>query len=122
MPGLTNAEAKATLDARFPVAAATDFIAYSLNGSSEWAGLVRTNIGAAGWAAATTADPSVKANNAVLTSATTTGGGTVTHFAIFSASTGGTQRTEWTAFAASRVLNTGDVITHAIGAIAVTLT
>lgn len=123
MAGFTNAESAATLDARYPTSGATDHIAYSTNGSSEFANLARTAVGATGWAAATVADPSVKANNAVLTSAAVvTAGGTVTHFAIYTASSGGTQRTDWTALAASRALSVGDSLQWAIGALAVTLT
>lgn len=122
MPGLTNTEAQATLDQRFPTTSGTDHVAYSVNGTSEFAGLARTPIGAAGWAAATVADPSVKANANALTSAAATAGGTVTHFAIFSALTAGSQRTDWTALTASRTVATGDQLTHASGAIAVTLT
>lgn len=122
MPGLTNAESQATLDARFPTTGATDHIAYSVNGTSEFAGLARTPIGATGWAAATNADPSVKANANALTSAAATAGGTVTHFAIYSASTAGTQRTDWTALGASKTVSTGDTLTWAVGACQVTLT
>jgi hypothetical protein len=122
MPGLTNAEAQATLDVRFPTSAATDHIAYSTNGSSEFASLARTPIGATGWAAATAADPSVKANNAVLTSAAASAGGTITHFAIYTALTVGTQRTDWTALSSSRTLAIGDKLEWAIGAAQVTLT
>lgn len=121
MPGLTNAESAATLDARFPTTGGTDHIAYSANGTSEFAGLARTAIGATGWAAATVADPSVKANANALTSAAASSAGTVTHFAIFTASTGGTQRVDWTALAASRTVAIGDQLTHAVGAIQVTL-
>lgn len=122
MAGLTNAESQATLDARFPTTGATDHIAYSVNGTSEFAGLARTAIGATGWAAATSADPSVKANANALTSAAASSGGTVSHFAIYSASTAGTQRTDWTALAASRTVATGDQLTWAVGACQVTLT
>lgn len=122
MAGLTNAESAATLDARFPTTGATDHIAYSTNGSSEFAGLARTAIGATGWAAATTADPSVKANANALTSAAASSGGTVTHYAMFSASTAGTQRTDWTALTASRTVATGDQLAWAIGACQITLT
>lgn len=122
MAGFTNAEAQATLDARFPTSGATDFIAYSANGTSEFAGLARTAIGATGWAAATSADPSVKANSATLTTAAATGAGTVTHFAVFTASTGGTQRTDWTAVASSRTVAVGDKLEWAAGAAQVTLT
>ena len=122
MAGLTTTESQATLDARFPTTGATDHIAYSTNGTTEFASLARTAIGATGWAAATAADPSVKANANALTSAAASGAGTVSHFAIYSASTAGTQRVDWTALSASRTLTTGDQLTHAIGAIAVTLT
>ncbi len=122
MAGLTNAESAATLDARFPTTGATDYIAWSANGTSETGSLARTAIGATGWASATNADPSVKANANALTSAAASAGVTVTHFAIFTASSGGTQRTDWTALAASRALSTGDQLTVAVGALAVTLT
>ena len=122
MAGLTTTESQATLDARFPTTGGGDFIAYSTNGTTEFAGLARTAIGATGWAAATAADPSVKANANALTSAAASSAGTVTHFAIYSASTAGTQRVDWTALSASRTVATGDQLTHAIGAIAITLT
>lgn len=122
MAGLTNAESAATLDARFPVTGGTDFIAYSENGTSETAVLARTAVGATGWAAATVADPSVKANGVALTSAPASGGGTISHFAIFTASTAGTQRTDWTALSSSKVLATSDTVSWAIAALKVTLT
>jgi hypothetical protein len=122
MAGLTTGESQATLDARFPTSAATDYIAWSVNGTSEFAGLARTSIGATGWAAATAADPSVKANNAALTTAAASSAGTVGWFAIYNASTAGTQRVDWTALAASKTVAIGDQLTVAIGAIAVTLT
>ena len=122
MAGLTNAESQATLDARFPTTGATDHIAYSTNGTSEFGGLARTAIGATGWAAATSADPSVKANANALTSAAASSAGTVTHFAIFSASSGGTQRTDWTALAASKTFASGETGSFAAGAIQITAT
>lgn len=122
MAGLTNAESKATLDARFPTSGATDYIAYSTNGSTEFGSMARTSIGATGWAAATTADPSVKANANALTTAAASGSGTITHFAVFDASTSGTQRTDWTALSASKAVTTNDQLTWAIGALAITLT
>lgn len=123
MAGLTNAESQATLDARFPTTGGTDFIAYSTNGTSEFANLARTAIGATGWAAATSADPSVKANaNALTSAAVTTAGGTITHFAIFNASTAGTQRTDWTLLTSSRTVAVGDTLSWAVGACQVTLT
>lgn len=122
MAGLTNAESAATLDARFPTSGGTDYVAYSANGTSESGALARTAVGATGWASATNADPSVKANANALTSAAASSGATITHFAIYSASTGGTQRTDWTALASSRTVASGDTLTWAIGALQVTLT
>lgn len=130
MAGLTTTESQATLDARFPTSGATDYVAYSINGTSEWAGMARTAIGATGWAAATAADPSVKANANVLTTAaaTATTSAATIYYAVFSASTGGTQRTDWVALtdnagaARTFTLAIGDAIQHAVGKIAVTLT
>lgn len=121
MAGLSQTEQQATLDARFPTTGGTDHIAYSVNGSSEFAGLARTPIGATGWSAATAATPSVKANANALTSAAASSGGTVSHFAIFSAVTAGTQRTDWTALPASKTVAIGDQLTWAVGAVTVTL-
>lgn len=120
--GLSVTESAATLDARFPTTGATDYIGWSENGTSESANLARVAVGATGWASATAADPSVKATSAVLTTAAATGAGTITHGAVFTASTGGTQRTDWQALASSRTLAIGDKLTTAIGAVAVTLT
>ena len=121
--GLTVAESQATLDARFPTTAGADYIAYSVNGTSEWANLARTAVGATGWVAATAADPSVKANGGILTSGTVaTAGGTVSHFAIYTAVTAGTQRTDWQALTTARVLAVGDSLQWAVGTCQVTLT
>jgi hypothetical protein len=122
MTGLTTAMQQQALDNVFPVAASTDHIAYSVNGTSEFAGLARTAIGAAGWDAATGATPSVKQNNAQLTSAAASGAGTVSHWAVYSASAAGTQKTDWTAFTnGSKVLAIGDSIVWAIGAADITM-
>lgn len=124
MAGYTQAYAQTTLDANHPTSANGDHVGYSTNGTSEFtiANLPRTAIGATGWAAATAAQPSVKANNAILTSAAvTTAGGTITHFAVFSASSGGTQKTDWTALTSSRVVAVGDTLQWAIGALAITM-
>lgn len=122
MAGLTTAESQATLDARFPVTGGGDYVAWSINGTSEFAGLARTAVGATGWAAATAADPSVKANASALTTAAATSAGTVSHFAVYSASTAGTQRTDWTTLAAAKTVAIGDQLSAAVGAIAITLT
>jgi hypothetical protein len=125
MAGLIQAYQQTVLDnaVLFPTSAATDHIAYSTNGTTESVAVIaaRTPVGAAGWAAATAATPSVKANNAILTSATAVGAGTITHFALFSAVTAGTQKTDWTALASPRTLGVGDTIQWAIGALQVTL-
>jgi hypothetical protein len=123
--GFTIATSQALLDssAGFPTTGAGDHIAYSVNGTSEWANLARTPVGATGWSAATAADPSVKANANVLTSGTvSTAGGTVTHFALYSAITAGTQKTDWQALTASRALSIGDSLQWAAAALQVTLT
>lgn len=112
---------QAMLDAQFPVAAATDHIAYSTNGTSEAAVIARTAIGATGWAAATAASPSVKSNASALTTAAATAAGTVTHFAVFSASTAGVQKTDWQALGSSRAVAIGDVLTWAAGALDIEL-
>jgi hypothetical protein len=123
MAGLTTTESQATLDARFPTTGGGDYVAYSINGTSEWVGLARTAIGATGWAAATAADPSVKANANILTSpAVTTAGGTVSHWCVMSAVTAGTQRTDWQVLTTARALLVGDSLQHAVGAMQVTLT
>lgn len=123
MAGLTQALQQSVLDSStlFPTSGATDHIAYSANGTSETGSLARTAIGATGWAAATAATPSVKANNAALTSAGATGAVTVTHFAVYSAASAGTQKTDWTALASSRTLAISDQLTWAIGALQITL-
>ena len=122
MAGLTTAEAQAALDFLFPTSGASDFIAYSTDGTTETGILARTAIGATGWAAATAADPSVKANGSILTTATATGAGAITHFRVMTESSGGAARTDWTALTASKTLAIGDSATWAVGALKVTLT
>ncbi len=122
MAGLTVATSQSALDYLFPTSANVEAIGYSINGTSEFAGLARTAIGATGWASATAADPSVKATSGVLTSAAATGAGTVTHTATFSAVTGGTQMTDWQAMGASKTLAIGDKLEHAAGSYTHTLT
>jgi hypothetical protein len=120
MAGFTSAFSASSLDSLFPTSGATDYVGYSANGSSETGSLARTNIGATGWSAATVADPSVKANANIITSAAASGTVTVTHFAVMSSS--GTLRTDWTALAASKALTSGDKLEWAVSALAVTLT
>ena len=120
MAGLTNAEAAATLDARFPTSGATDYVAYSANGSTETGSLARTAVGATGWAAATVADPSVKANANTLTTAAASADVTLTHYRIEQSD--GTARTDWTELAAPKSLLAGQTTAWDAGALWVTLT
>lgn len=122
MSDLTNAEAQRLLDLGYPTSGAGDYIAYSTNGTSETGIIARTAIGATGYAAATLADPSVKSNANALTSAAATGAGTVTHYSVFSASTGGTQRIVWKALASARTVAIGDTLSWAVGDLDLTLT
>ena len=121
--GLTIAESQAVLDARFPTTGATDWIGYSVDGANEWANLARTGIGGTGWAAATAADPSIKANaNSLTSAAVATAAGTITHFAVFTASTAGTRRTDWQALDTPRLVQVADTVTWGVGALKVTET
>lgn len=122
MAGLTITEAQATLDLRFPTTGGTDYIAWSANGTTETGSMARTAVGATGWAAATAADPSVKATANALTTAAASAGVTISHFAIYTAVTAGTQRTDWQALTTARTLVTSDTAPIAAGGIAVTLT
>lgn len=116
MAGLTQARQQAILDAEF---VSGDYFAWSANGTSESAAIARTAVTA--WASATAATPSVKANSGALTTAAATAAATITHFAVFSASTGGTQRIDWTALTTSRTVAIGDQLSIAAGALSVTL-
>jgi hypothetical protein len=122
MAGLTNYASKTALDLLLPTTGGTSYLAYSVNGTSEFAGMARTAVGATGWAAATSADPSVKANANILTSAAATGAGTITSYAVFDAPTAGNQLTDWTSLAANKTVAAGDQLTWAVGAAQVTLT
>ena len=117
MAGLTQAYQQLVLDSTtlFPTSGATDHIGYSANGTSETASLARTPVGATGWAPATAATPSVKANNAILTSAGASAPVVVTHYATFTALTSGAQKTDWTLLDSSRTLGIGDTVQWAIG-------
>jgi hypothetical protein len=109
--GLTAAYELTVLDASF---ASGDYIGYSTNGTTETGILARTAVGA--WASAASR---AKAINAAIQSAAASGGGTITHFAVFSASTSGTQKTDWTTLASSRTVATGDKLDWAAGALSV---
>ena len=95
----TQAGQQFILDAAFPTGATAHAVAWSVNGTSEWAGLARTAIG--NYAAATATNPSWKSNSAKLTSAASTAAGTVSHYAVFTAASGGTQLSAWKPLSAS---------------------
>lgn len=116
MAGFTQARQQAILDAEL---VSGDYIAWSANGTSEAGIMARTAVGS--WSSATAATPSVKGNAGALTSAAASGGGTITHFAIYSASTGGTQKIDWTALTTSRTVAIGDQLSIAAGALSVSL-
>ena len=121
MAGFTQARQQVILDGQFPTSGATSHVAYSSNGTSEAAVIARTAVGATGWAAATAVTPSVKANNAALTSAAASGAATITHFAIYDAASAGTQITDWQALTSPRSVIAGDRLQWAIGQLRVTL-
>lgn len=121
MAGYTQEFQQTVLDWAHPVTGNGDHIAYSADGTSETDVVARTPIGATGWAAATAASPSVKANSEALTSAAATGEATITHFAVYSALTEGVQKTEWTALDAAKTVTTSDQLTWSVGAARITL-
>lgn len=122
MTGLTNTASKRALDTLFPTTSATDYIAYSTDGATEFTGITRTSIGANGWSAATTADPSVKTNSGPLVSGAATTTGTVSHFAVFDAPTAGNQMTDWVSLNGPLTVAVGDQVSWAAGSVTVTLT
>ena len=82
MAGFTRPSSKSTSTPDTLPRAAPTTSPTAPTGRARPRGLARTAIGATGWAAATAATPSVKANNAVLNSAAASGAVTVTHYAI----------------------------------------
>ena len=121
MSGFTQAYQQTLLNYAFPTSGAGDCIAYSTDGVTEFTSLARTPIGTNGWALATPADPSVKANNTTLTSAQALGSGTLKFFAVFSAATGGVQKTDWKTLDVEKTVGSGDVVQWPAGQIFVTL-
>ena len=117
MAGFTNAFSKIVLDDEL---VAGDYIAWSENGTTETGLLARTAVGS--WAAATTADPSIKDNAGTVTSAGSSGAGTISHYAVFSAATAGVQKTDWGALDVSRAVTLGAKLFAVTGEINVTLT
>jgi hypothetical protein len=121
--GASIVEAQAVLDQRFPLTGASDYIAYSTDGATEFTNLARTFVGATGWSAATNADPSVKSNANVLTTATVvTAGGTITHFTLYTAASGGVRRLDWQALDNPRALAVGESMQWDVASLNVSLT
>jgi hypothetical protein len=85
-------------------AALITHVQWSENGSSESANLARTAVTVK---AATTANPSVVANDGAIESAAASGAATITHFAF---AADATIQTTWNPLAASRTLGIGDKI------------
>ncbi len=120
MAGVPIAIAQVLLEYEF---VNTDYIAFSENGSSESANLARTAIADLGnWAAATSADPSVRANTSAGATPAASAGCTQSHWAVFSAAAAGTQKTDWTALTASFTLLTTETASIAAGAFQVRCT
>jgi hypothetical protein len=118
MAGFNNAESAAALDLVVTNIRYTH-IGWSDDGATESEDVART---AVTWKAATSADPSVKANDGALESAAASGACTITHWAAFSAGTEGTQRIDWTALDTAVPLIIGGKIEVADGALEITLT
>ena len=98
-----QAEQQRILDAAYPTGATTHRILWSVNGTSEWAGLASTPIGS--YAAATATDPSHKSNAAKILSDAATAAGTVSHYAL--ATSAGTRTTVWKALSVAVPLVVG---------------
>lgn len=106
------------------------FLAFSTTTPTEAAGnftepsgnaYARLSTAAADWAAAVAGDPSVKDNANALTMPTATGSwGTLTHFGLYTASSGGTLGI-WGALDVSKAVTTGDTASFAVGALDIKL-
>ena len=94
----TQAGQQFILDAAFPNGTTAHTVGWSVNGTGEWSGMARTPIGT--YAAATATNPSWKSNAAKLTSAASTAAGEATHYATFTAASGGIQLSVWKPLAA----------------------
>lgn len=88
---LTNARMKAVIDAEL---ATVTHIGFSTNGATE-TGIVARMAVPGGWTTPAAANPYEPSNASAGESAAASGGGTITHYAGFTASSGGTQITEW---------------------------
>jgi len=122
MAGFSPAYSATLLDMAMPTTGATDWIGYSTNGSTEFAGMARSQVAASGgWGSAVSGSPATKANATAVNTATATSAGTITHFATFTASTAGVQKVDWTAVSASKTVAVGDSLTWPIGSLVISL-
>ena len=121
MAGFTQTFAQTVLDTHFPISGASEFVGYSANGTTETGSMPRTAVGATGWAAATAAQPSVKANDEALTTAAATGAVTLTHFAVFTESAAGVQMTDWQALTTPKTFAIGETGTWPAGSLTISL-
>lgn len=122
--GFTQAVHQKILDNAADVAdylpADTDYIGYSENGTSETTHVARTELNADGtsgaWDAATAANPSVIQNTQALTSAACDANSiTETHWAVFSASVSGIQKSRWADLDTAAILQLGTKMSHGAG-------
>ena len=116
MAGFSQVYQRTVLDSALT---SSDYVSFSAGGQSESTAIHRAAVGS--WTEATNATPSVKANAAGITTAAATASATLSHFAVFSAATGGVQKTDWTALAASRTVAVGDQLVFAASALSVSL-
>lgn len=117
MAGFTNAFSKTVLDSQI---ANGDHVLWSENGTSESSNLAGTTITT--FAAATTADPSVKSNSGAYETAAATGACTISHWSLWD-STETTQKTDWIALSGgSETLAVDDKLSIADGELDITLT
>ena len=117
--GLTSARAAAILDAEL---VATDYIMWSVNGTTETANVPRVAVAA--WGAATVADPAEKTHTGILLTGGASGAAVVSHWSVNSAAAAGTQKTDWEPFtgAVTKTLAVGDKLEAAASALKVRLT
>ena len=119
MAGLTQARQQAILDAEF---VSGDYFMFSANGTSEATTVPRIPVGS--WTGATAASPSSKGNTGALVGgAIITSPTTISHWAVISAATGGTQKTDWHPVngGTPKAYAVGEQPTVAAGAFTVTL-
>lgn len=91
--GASNDRLKVMIDTEL---ANITHIGYSTDGATECSIMARTAVSSlGGWTTPTAANPYEPSNASAGESAAATGGGTITHYAGFSAATAGTRHTVW---------------------------